>query len=405
MALFAFMPGLPFVPFILGSAALALSAAVSSRLASTRAAAEFDEPGEQHAPEPNPQRSIGDLLDVDEIHIRFAPDLIASVLDPSVGLEKRIVNMRRHIVSEYGFVMPEVRLTDDPMIPAHNYAVFIQGTEVARAVLRPGHVLVLTRQDIELDIPGEDVAEPVYGAPARWITQSWQEDAAALGLPVIAPGEVIATHMLEMVKSNFGRLFTRRSLRALLTEFARPSDPARAEANRKLLDEFIPDKVPHDLLQTVLRLLLEERVPVRNLPLVLEAITEGRAGNLAPEQIVEHVRRRIAFLIVARLCGRDGKLPLVQLGPQWEAMFSEHERGEEGQADIALPPDEFNRLARSVGSAIAPAAREGSYPVVATSARRRRFLRQVLEAKGIQNPVLSFDEIGSRTQLTLVGTA
>lgn len=306
---------------------------------------------------------------------------------------------------QFGFIMPEVRLTDDPLIPEHHYAVFIQGIEVARAVLRPGNVLVLTRQDVALDAPGENVAEPVYGAPARWIEQSRQEDAAALGLPVIAPGEVIATHLLETVKSNFGRLFSRRALRSLLAEFTRPSDPARADANRRLLDEFVPEKVPHDLLQTVLRMLLEERVSVRNLPLILEAVAEGRAASLPVEQIVEHVRRRIAFLIVSQVCGSDGKLPLVQLGPQWEALFSEHERDAEGQPDIALPPEDFNRLARSVGGLLGPAAARGLYPAVATSARRRRFLRQVLEAKGIQNPVLSFDEIGSRTDLALVGTA
>jgi len=301
--------------------------------------------------------------------------------------------------------MPEVRLTDDPMVAAGHYAIHVQGIDVAQAVLRPGHVLVLTREDVPLSLPGEDVAEPVYGAPARWIPQSSQEDAAALGLPVIAPGEVIATHLLETVKANFGRLFTRRALRNLLEEFTRPSDPVRAESNRKLLDEFVPDKVPHDLLQTVLRLLLEERVSVRNLPLVLEAAAEGRAASLPPEQIVENLRRRIAFHIVARLCNSQGNLPLLQLAPHWEALFAEHERDEDGQPDIVLPPDEFNRLARAVGGALGTAARQGIYPAVATSARRRRFVRHVLEAKGIQNPVLSFEEIGNRSGLSLVGTA
>ncbi|HSF94690.1 MAG TPA: flagellar biosynthesis protein FlhA [Thermohalobaculum sp.] len=405
MALFAFMPGLPFSPFILGAAVLAGAAVLSDRVISARAEATLEPEETPATGEVVARRSLGDLLDVDEVHVRFAPDLIASVLDPGVGLEKRIVNMRRHIASEFGFIMPEVRLSDDPLIPERHYSVFVQGIEVARAVLRPGSVLVLTRQDVELDLPGEDVEEPVYGAPARWVAQAHQEDAAALGLPVIAPGEVIATHLLETIKANFGRLFTRRALRSLLAEYTRPSDPARADANRRLLDEFIPEKVPHDLLQTVLRLLLEERVSVRNLPLILEATAEGRGAGLAPEQIVEHVRRRIAFLIVSRLCGRDGKLPLVQLGPQWEALFAEHERGDDGQPDIALPPEEFNRLARSVGGLLAPAAARGVYPAVATSARRRRFLRQVLEAKGIHNPVLSFDEIGSSTALSLVGTA
>ncbi|MCH8169392.1 MAG: flagellar biosynthesis protein FlhA [Proteobacteria bacterium] len=405
MALFAFLPGLPFMPFIAGAAVLGAAAVVSGRLETERAEAGLEPAEDAGEADAAPRRSLGDLLDVDEIHVRFAPDLIASVLDPAVGLEKRIVNMRRHIASEFGAVMPEVRLTDDPLIETGHYAIHVQGIEVARAVLRPGHVLVLTREDVPLELPGEDVAEPVYGAPARWVPQASQEDAAALGLPVIAPGEVIATHLLETVKANFGRLFTRRALRNLLDEFARPSDPARAEANRKLLDEFIPDKVPHDLLQTVLRLLLEERVSVRNLPLVLEATAEGRGAGLAPEQITEHVRRRIGFHIVAGLCDKQGKLPLVQLAPHWEELFAKHERDEDGQPDIVLPPEEFNRLARSVGAALNGAAKQGIYPAVATSARRRRFVRHVLEAKGIQNPVLSFEEIGNRTTLSLVGTA
>jgi flagellar biosynthesis protein FlhA len=405
MALFAFFPGLPFLPFILGATGLGVSAALSVRIEALRVAAELTPQPETGEADAAPKRALGDLLDVDEIHVCFAPDLIASVLDPTVGLEKRIINMRRHIATEFGVVMPEVRLTDDPLVAAGHYAIHIQGTEVAEAVLRPGHVLVLTREDVPFDLPGEDVAEPVYGAPARWVPATNQEDAAALGLPVIAPGEVIATHLLEMVKANFGRLFTRRALRSLLDEFVRPSDPARAEANRRLLDEFVPDRVPHDLLQSVLRLLLEERVSVRNLPLVLEAAAEGRAAGLAPDQITEHVRQRIAFHIVARLCDKQGKLPLVQLAPQWEVLFAEHERDRDGQPDIVLPPEEFNRLARSVNNVLSVAARQGIYPAVATSARRRRFLRHVLEAKGIQNPVLSFDEIGTRTRLSLAGTA
>jgi len=405
MALFAFVPGLPFLPFILGASVLALGATLSVRKAAERAEAALEPVLEVDATGAAPRASIGDLLDVDEIHVRFAPDLIASVLDPAVGLEKRIVNMRRHIASEFGVVMPEVRLTDDPIVAAGYYVIHVQGIEVAKAILRPGHVLVLTRVDMPLNVPGEDVAEPVYGAPARWVPQANQEDAAALGLPAIAPGEVIATHLLETVKANFGRLFTRRALRSLLQEFTRPSDPARADANRKLLDEFVPEKVPHDLLQTVLRLLLEERVSVRNLPLVLEATAEGRAAGLPPEQIVEHVRRRIAFHIVAKLCDKQGKLPLVQLAPRWEVLFAEHEHTDDGRVDIVLPPDEFSRLARAVSESLGTAARQGVYPAIATSARRRRFVRHVLEAKGIQNPVLSFEEIGSHTTLALVGTA
>ena len=403
MALFAFVPGLPFVPFILGASVLAMASVLVGRLASQ--GDELETQPAEDTSEDAGRKPLGDLLDVDEIHVRFAPNLVPAVMEPGAGLESRIVNMRRHIATEFGFVIPEVRLTDDPMLPTDHYAIQIQGVEVASAGLSPGKLLVLLNDDVPFDEPGEDVSEPVYGAPARWISEAAHENAASLGLPVVSPGEVVATHLLEMIQANFSRLLTRRALRKLMDEFTATSDEARAQANRRLLDEFVPEKVPVDLLQSVLRLLLAERVSVRNLPLILEAISEARGNNAPTDEIVEHVRRRIAFHIVSRLTDKEGALPLIQLAPEWEAKFAEHERDDNGATDIALPPEEFNRLAGSVKGMIARAAARAELPAIATSARRRRFVRQALEAKGISNPVLSFEEIGNTSKLALLGTA
>ncbi len=403
MALFAFVPGLPFVPFILGASVLAIAAVLAGRLARRSKDAPAEEISDLE-PEPS-QKSLGDLLDVEEIHVRFSPSLVPSVMEPGAGLERRIINMRRHIATEFGFIIPEIRLTDDPLLPSDSYAIQIQGVEVASAGLKPGHVMVLLNEDVRLPIEGADVPEPVYGAPARWIPETEHETAASLGLPVVSPGEVVATHLLEMIQAHFGRLLTRRALRKMLDEFSTVSDPARAESNRKLLDEFVPEKVPVDVLQTVLRMLLDERVSVRNLPLILESVAEARSGNVPSEAIVEHVRRRIAFHIVSRLSDKEGNLPLIQLAPEWEVKFAEHEHGDEANPDIALPPEEFNRLAGSVQGMIARATARAAFPAIATSAKRRRFVRQVLEAKGIRNPVLSFDEISSTQKLSLLGTA
>ena len=141
------------------------------------------------------------------------------------------------------------------------------------------------------------------------------------GLTVVSPAEVLATHLLEVIKANLARLLSLRGLRRLLDEFANLSDPPRAEANRRLLDEMVPDKVPVDLLLTVLRLLLEERVSIRNLPLILEAIAEAR-GLGTPEAICEHVRQRLGFQLVAELKRPDGTIPLIQLAPEWEKTFA-----------------------------------------------------------------------------------
>ncbi|QIE56988.1 flagellar biosynthesis protein FlhA [Pikeienuella piscinae] len=401
MMLLALVPGLPMTPFLLGAVLLGAAAWAGARRAARLAIAPPSE-----AVAKRPEKKVGDLLDLDEIHVEFAADMVDSVMDEATGLGNRITNMRNHIVALYGVVIPEIRLTDDIELASGSYVIRIQGVEMARATLRPGRVLVLLGDEPTLAPAGEDAAEPVYGAPARWISSDDQESAALNGFSVITPTEVVATHLLEIVKSNFGRLFTRRALRKLLEEFAAVSDPARAAANRRLLDEFIPDKAPIDLVQTVLRRLLEEQVSVRNLPLILEAIQEAKQAGATPDAIVEHVRRRLGFQLVAGLTEEDGALPIIQLRPEWEELFTRHQTEVEGGiADVALPPSEFNRLAGSIAEKVAEAGREGRVPVIATSSTRRRFLRTVLEAKGVRNAVLSFDEIGVNARPALIGVA
>lgn len=401
MALFALVPGLPFVPFIIGALVLGgagymLKQAELKR--QRREAMKMPLPSE-----PAKKKSLGDVLDVDDIHVEFAPDLVAMALDPATGLDARIANMRNHVAASYGLILPEIRLTDDGSLGHGVYRIRIQGVEQAKDHLRPEGVLALIADNREFLPPGEDVREPVYGAPARWIPAAEQEEAALSGSTVVTPTEVLATHLLEVIKRNFGRLMSLRALRRLLEETCNLSDPVRADANRRILDELIPDKVPIDLLLSVLRLLLEERVSIRNLLLIVEAIAEAR--NLqSPEAICEHVRQRLGFQLIADYRRDDGTLPLLQLAPEWEDTFTAYQLpNDRGAGDIALPPDKFNRLVNNVAEKVARASESGVFPALITSTRRRRFLKTVLAAKGMSTPVLSFEEIGLDAKPAMVG--
>jgi len=348
--------------------------------------------------------SMGDVLDLDDIHVEFAPDLVAMVLDPATGLDVRIANMRRHVATTFGLVLPEMRLTDDALLPPGSYRVRIHGIEMARDRLMADRVLALGAPDIGLD-GGEPVREPVYGAPALWLPPRLQEEAALAGATIVAPAEVLATHLLEVIKQNLGRLMTLKALRRLLDELTALSDPDRAAANRRLIEELVPDKVPVDLLLSVLRLLLEERVSVRNLALILEAVAEARPASGGPEAVVEAVRQRLGFQLVAGLRRPDGTIPLIQLAPEWEDTFAEHEiAGDAGRRDVALPPDLFQRLTTGLAAAFARAAEAGHAPALVAPSRRRRFLRTLMVARGLGQPVLSFDEIGLEARPALVGT-
>jgi flagellar biosynthesis protein FlhA len=396
MALFAIVPGMPFIPFMAASVGLGFAAWRGARKPPAP-------PVDLKKPQDEPvRRHIGDVLDFDEIHIEFAPDLVAMALDPGTGLDGRIANMRNHIASSFGLILPEIRLTDEATLPPGRYRIRIQGVERVSDRLRPDRVLVLLSDDIPAP-DGEDVREPVYGAPARWIRPEQQEDAVLAGLTVVSPAEVLATHLLEVLRTNLARLLSLRGLRKLLDEFTNLSDKTRSEANRRLLDDLVPDKVPMDLLHGVLRLLLEEQVSIRNLPLILEATAEARSLG-GPEAVCEHVRQRLGFQIVSGLKRPDGSIPLIQLAPDWERTFAAHQMdGDRTNRDVALPPDLFAKLANGIADRLNRAVEGGTHPALITTASRRRFLRTVVQAKGIQVPVLSYEEMGLDTRPALLG--
>ena len=402
MVLFALVPGLPFVPFMLG--ALALGGMALAMMRTRKSEDQVTDPADITTDQPA-EKSLGDILELDDIHVEFATDLVNLVLDPGTGLDVRISNMRTHIATRYGMILPEIRLTDDPGIAPGTYVIRIQGVEQARAVLQPDQMMALD-PDGHADLPfGDDVKEPVYGAPARWVPMDSQDELAINGVTLVAPAEVLATHLLEIIRRNLSRLLSMKSMRRLLDEMVNLSDPARAEANRKLLDEIIPDRVPPDLLHSVLRLLLAEQVSIRNLPLILEATAEGRQMfNTQAEAICEHVRQRLGFQLVANLQRDDGSLPLIQLAPEWEDTFTTYQiDSEPNRLDVALPPELFNTLTDAVSTEVGKAGDQGIFPAIVTSTARRRFLRTVLSARNISNPVLSFEEIGVDAKPALVG--
>lgn len=398
MLLFAFVPGMPFFPFLLGALALGGLAWKQRKRVSLTEEIPKD-PVTEIA-----ERRIGDLLDLDDVHVQFAPDLVAMALDAGTGLDVRIGNMRQHVISSFGIILPEIRLTDDPSLPSGTYVIRIQGVERAKARLRPGMVLALLGES-PIGLPeGEDVREPVYNAPARWISAADEEAAMLSGNTIVNPTEVLATHLLEVIRRNLSRLLTMRALRRQLDELCQLTDTTRAQANKRFLDDMIPDRVPMDTLHGVLRLLLEEQVSVRNLPLILEAIAELRSRTGSLEVIAEHVRQRMGFQLVAALKRDDGTVPLLQLDPEWEDRFSNYQIDSQTGIDVALPPDLFNRLAGSIAERFRDSSDRGLFPALVTTSRRRRFLRAVMNAKGIGNPVVSFEEIGLEARPAIVGT-
>ena len=402
LGVFAVLPGMPFVPFMGAAIVFVAGSFLIRRQVQDKTQAEQATAAE--APVKAPK--IGDSIYSDEIHLEVAPDLVNLVLVGENGFESRVDKIRRYIAEEYGFVLPPIRMTDNPTLKKNEYRIRIQGVRLDSGFLRPGNVLALIEDNQLPHMLGEKVREPVYKAAARWLPNSRKQELAASGIPTVEPMEVLATHMLEVIQSNFSLIFTRMVMVETLDALSRITDTDRAAANQRFLDEYVPGKVTPEILLSVLRLLLSERISIRNLFLILETIAEVKPMGLGVPRIVELVRQRLAFQIVDRLQDEQGRLPLVQLSAGWEQKFSQYEvNGDSGSSDVALPPELFSELITAIQAKLNETAQKGVVAAVATTSKRRRFLQTVLASKGIRNAVVAYEEISAKSKPYIIGVA
>ena len=399
MVLIGLVPGMPTMIFFalaagLGAAAWFIRNRKQTAPAPTVAATEKESPA-------SIQSRIGDVLDTDEICVEIGTGLIVSALDAGRGLGQRITNLRLHIARTYGLILPDVRITDGVGFRDGEYVIRLQGVVRGRGMLHPQGILALGPDPVLDGLLGELVREPVYGSSARWIAPDRQDDAAIAGATVVTPMEVLSTHLMEVVKSNLSALLTMSSMQRMIRELCNVSDEHRAQLNQRFFDSMVPDKVSPEMLLAVLRGMLEERLSIRNLILITDAVHEAR-GASTPEAVYEMVRRRLRGQITEQFLTDDGFLDILQLHSQWEAEITRAE-GEAGRSGQTSVPQIQKRLAEAVQTTLADLS-GGPEVVLAVPDHRRRLIRMMLTSSGIGLPVMGLDEIDPAAKVRLCGT-
>ena len=399
MVLVGLVPGMPTILFF------GLAAALGTAAWFIRNREIAPPPEETPAAEPSAlmpaQTRIGDVLDTDEICVEIGTGLILSALDPARGLGQRITNLRLHIARSYGLILPDIRITDGTSFGEGDYVIRLQGVVRGKGTLRPGGILALGPEAVLDKLAGESVREPVYGSAARWIPPDWQEDAAIAGATVVSPMEVLSTHLMEVVKINLPALLTLSSMQRMIRELCAVSDEHRAQLNQRFFDSMVPDKVSLELLLAVLRGMLEERISIRNLVLITDAVHEARNAT-TPEAVYEQVRKRLRGQITEQFLDNEGTLGILQLHPQWEADISRAE-AEGTRTGASVIPQIQKRLTDAVQAALRELA-PGLEVVLAVPDHRRRLIRMMLTSAGVTTPVLGLDEIDPAAQVRLRGT-
>ncbi len=383
------IPGMPILPF----AVIAIGAGVIAWRAAT--VKPPPEPVEAR-PAEDTEEPIATALAMDDVKIELGYGLLGLINDvDGRKLTDQIRALRRTLASEYGFVMPSVRILDNMRLPTEGYSIRIREMEAGFGEVKIGSIMAMDPRGQQVDLPGQHVREPAFGLPATWIDDSLREEATFRGYTIVDPATVLTTHLTEILKDSMPELLSYAEVSKLLRDL-----PAE---QKKLADDLVPSQVSISTVQRVLQALLKERVSIRDLPTILEGIGEAAGSNSGLTSIVEHVRARLAKQLCWQHRTDDGAVPIITLTPDWEQTFAEAIVGQGDDRQLALAPSRLQGFIQAVREAFDAAAQQGETPVLLTSAGIRPYVRSIIERVRNHTTVLSQNEIHPRARLKTLG--
>ena len=393
----ALIPGLPALPFLVLAALMAFVGYIIP-LRQNRAKAELAqaEKQKQATKDEEEKNSIKTSLKTAEIELLIGKQLSTRLIASHQELAFRMGKMRKKFATQYGFVVPEVRLTDDFGIPAKSYQIKIHGTVVAEHQMRVGEVMVLLGGAEPPDMPGVEVREPAFGMRAYSVPDTFADDLKREGFTFADNMSVLLTHLSEVIRNNLPQLLSYKDMKALLDR--------QDQEYRKLADEICTSHITYPGLQAVLKLLLAERVSIRNLHLIIEAIAEIAPHVRRTEQIVEHVRIRMSQQICGDLT-EAGVLKVLRLGNRWDLAFHQAlKRDAKGEIrEFDIDPRLLEEFGQEASKVIRTHFDAGERFALVTAPDARPYVRMIIERLFATLPVLSHVEIAKGVEVKVLG--
>ena len=339
--------------------------------------------------------NVYSLLTVEPIEMEFGYSLIPLVDEASGGkLISRIVIFRRQYAQDMGFVIPSIRLHDGASLGTNQYIIKIRGEEVARGEILVDYYLALEPSNPTGEIDGIETVEPAYGIPSRWILPENKEMAEIYGYTVITPLTVMLTHLSETIKKHTYELLN-RSETIQLVEHLKQTEP-------ELVADAIPNVVSYANLEKILKSLLREGIPIKDLATILEAVVEASGGTRDIDMITEQVRSALSRTITRRFC-ENGQLRVVTLDAEVEkkvlAALTKNDHG----VYLALSPDIMQQIIAQLGELRKKFNDLSQTPIVLTSQIIRVYLSRMIAQFYPDVYVLSFHEITSSVQIQAIG--
>jgi flagellar biosynthesis protein FlhA len=394
IAAMALVPGLPAIPFLL----LAGGAAFAGRLARK---SEKDQQRKGEAPSQKTKadkQPVEELLDIDRVSVQFGVRLI-SLVDPRKNstIFERIGALRRKFAQELGIIIPLVRLRDNINLEPSKYEIKIFDHIVAEGTTEPNMLLAMDSGTVQTKVEGIKTTEPVYGLPALWISPDDKEKAELNGYTVIDPESVFITHLSETLKKHADDLLTREDVQ-LLVDRLRKTQPS-------LVGEVVGELVPVGMLQRVLKNLLRDKIPVRQLNTILESLGEHASKTKNTDILTEMVRKRLARTITDQYKNKNGRISAITLEPALEHQMTSTLRQEADSLNLALPAEIAMQISTNIAQGWKEAMNSGMESIVLLcDSRLRRPLAAMLSRTVPPLPVIAYDEIVLGTEIEPINT-
>lgn len=332
---------------------------------------------------------------VDPLEIEIGYSLVPLTQEEQGGdLLTRVAAVRRQCAAELGIYVRPIRIRDNLQLKPNAYVFRLRGVEAARGELMPGYYLAMNPAGGEAKIKGIPTREPAFGLEAWWITAVEKEAAEKAGYTVVDATAVLATHLSEFIKRNAAELLGRQETKELL-------DTVK-EKNAALIDELVPGLLSLGEVQKVLQNLLRERVPIRDLVGILEAVADAAVLSRDPSFLTERARAALARTITQQYAV-DGRLSVLTVHPRLEQLLVEAAEKAEGGYPV-LEPRKAQRIVERVKEAVEKIARQGMLPVILCSPGTRLPLRRLTERQFPHLAVLSLNEIWPDVEVEAVGT-
>ncbi|HYB09168.1 MAG TPA: flagellar biosynthesis protein FlhA [Alphaproteobacteria bacterium] len=390
----ALLPGVPMIPFLLLAGTTGGAAWLQLKRREDAASAKAKEAAAKAAPVA--EEPISTALKIDNIRAELGYGLIPLINNPSGHkLTDQIKALRRQLASEMGFVLPPVRIQDNMQLGANGYAIRIKEVEAGRGELRPGMLLIMDPRGDKIALPGDETTEPTFGLPAMWVAEAYREEAMFKGYTVVDPATVLTTHLTEAIKGYMADLLSYSETQKLLDEIDKD--------HHKLISDVIPNQISVGGVQRILQNLLHERVSIRDLPTILEGISEVAGHTRNVTALTEHVRARLARQISDQATCEAGYMPIVTLTPEWEQSFAEAIVGQGDERQLSMPPSRLQQFITTTRQTLERFAMLGDTPVLLTSPPIRPFVRSIVERVRPLTVVLSQNEIHPKARIKTLG--